>query len=323
MPANLSPQYYEAEESYRKAKTVEEKKAALQEMLSSIPKHKGTEKLQADIKSRLARLREESQKKKQAKGGYDPFNVEKQGAGQVVLLGYPNVGKSALLGAFSRAKVKIGDYPYTTSLPLAGMMPYEDTYVQVVDGPPVTSDSIPPGFLGTIREADALIIVVDASADECLDQLEGTLFLLQEKSVIDLSAEGEEVVAPQPFVIIASKIDLEGARDNLTLLRELKPEFEIHGVSVHGEGLPELKEIVFKMLKVIRVYGKAHGKPADLEQPFILKEGSTVLDFAEEIHKDFASKLKSALVWGSSRFDGQPVSRDYILHDKDIVELQM
>ena len=137
MPANLTPQYYSAEEAYKKAKTNEEKIAALKEMLAVIPKHKGTEKLQADIKSRMARLREEKGKKKQAKG-YNPFNVDKQGGGQVVLVGYPNTGKSALLGALSRAKAKVADYPYTTTMPLSGMMPYEDIYIQLVDGPPIT-----------------------------------------------------------------------------------------------------------------------------------------------------------------------------------------
>ncbi len=321
MPANLTPQYYDAEEAYKKAKTTEEKSDALKEMLSVIPKHKGTEKLQAEIKSRMARLREEGTKKKQAKG-FNPFSVEKQGAGQIVLVGYPNTGKSALLGALSRAKVKVADYPYTTSLPLSGMMPYEDTYVQIVDGPPVSADNIPPGFLGTIREADALILVIDASSDDCLEQLEGTLALLQEKQVIDLSKEGE-IIAPQPFLTVASKIDVAGAQDNLQLLREFKPDMKFYEVSVEGTGMGELKEIIFNILGVIRVYGKAPGKPADMKQPFILKKGSTILDLAEEVHRDFASNLKSALVWGSSRFDGQPVSKDYILHDKDIVELQM
>ncbi len=320
MPANLTPQYYSAEEAYKKAKTNEEKIAALKEMLAVIPKHKGTEKLQADIKSRMARLREEKGKKKQAKG-YNPFNVDKQGGGQVVLVGYPNTGKSALLGALSRAKAKVADYPYTTTMPLSGMMPYEDIYIQLVDGPPITADNIPPGFLGTIREADALILLIDASSDDCLEQYEGTLSIMQEKQVIDLSEEGE-FIAPQPFLVVASKLDANGALDNLQLLREFKPELTIHGVSVEGTGLPELKEEIFKILDIIRVYGKASGRPVDMERPFILKEGSTVIDFAEEIHKDFTQNLKSALVWGSSRYEGQPVSRDYILHDKDIVELQ-
>lgn len=322
MPANLTPQYHAAEEAYRRGKTVEEKINALQEMLAVIPKHKGTEKLQADIKSRLARLRDEGKKKKQSKG-FNPFNVEKQGAGQVVLVGYPNTGKSALVGALSRAKVKIANFPYTTSLPVSGMMPYEDTYIQLVDSPPITADNVPSGFLGTIREADALLIVVDAGSGDCLDQIEGCLTFLQEKDVIDLSEEGE-IIAPSPFLVVASKMDLPGAGENLELLRELNPGIEILEISVEtGRGLEDLKRRLFSILEVIRIYGKAQGKPVDMENPFILKNGSTVMVFAAGIHKDFPKKLKNALVWGSSRFDGQSVPRDYVLQDKDIVELQL
>ncbi|NLY38005.1 MAG: TGS domain-containing protein [Firmicutes bacterium] len=321
MPANLTPQYHAAEEKFRRAGTVEEKIKALQEMMAVIPKHKGTEKLQADIKRRIARLKEEGSRKKQTKG-FNPFGVEKQGAGQVVLVGYPNSGKSALVGALSRAKVKVADYPYTTTLPVTGMMPYQDIYIQLVDTPPVTPDNIPPGIIGTFREADALMLVIDASAPDCLDQLEGLLQLLQEREVIDLSEEGE-IIAPVPFLIAANKMDLPESAENLEILSELKPGLEITGISSTGIGLDDLKEKLFAVLDIIRVYGKATGRPADMDRPFILKRGSTVLDFAEAVHKDFPRKLKSALVWGSSRFDGQAVPRDYVLEDRDVVELQI
>jgi uncharacterized protein len=321
VPANLTQQYHKAEEQYRRAKTAEEKVKALQEMLAVIPKHKGTEKLQADIKSRIARFREEGKKKKQSRG-FNPFGVEKQGAGQVVLVGYPNSGKSALVGALSRAKVKVADYPFSTPLPVSGMMPYEDTYIQLVDTPPVSPDNIPPGIIGTFREADALILVVDASTGECLDQLDGLLQLLQERDVIDLSEEGE-IVAPIPFLVAGNKIDLPGADDNLAVLGELRPDLEIFGISSGGTGLELLKEKLFTVLEIIRIYGKAPGRPADMAQPFILKRGSTLIDFAELVHKDFPERLKSALVWGSTRFDGQAVPRDYVLGDRDVVELQL
>ena len=323
MPANLNQQYHNAEERYRQAKSAEDKIKALQEMMAVIPKHKGTEKLQADIKKRIARLKEEGQKKKQAKGGYNPFGVEKQGAGQIVLAGYPNCGKSSLVGALSRAKVKVADYPFSTVFPVSGMMPYQDTYVQLVDTPPLTPDNIPPGLMGTFREADALLIVIDAFAPECLEQVEGLLDLLQDREVIDLSEEGE-IIAPVPFMVAAAKYDLPGSADNLQAVRELRPDLEIMAVSVNdAETLKELKEKLFAVLKIIRIYGKAPGRPAEMEQPFILRKGSTVLDFAGMVHKDFPQKLKSALVWGSSRYGGQAVAREYILEDKDIVELQL
>lgn len=318
MPANLTPQYYAAEDKYRKARSPEEKAAALQEMLAVIPKHKGTEKLQADIKKRLAQLREEGQKKKQ-KGGFNPFHVEKQGAGQVVLAGFPNTGKSALVGALTRARVKVAEFPFTTSLPATGMMPYEDVLVQLVDTPPFTAWSMPAGLAGTFRNADALLIAVDLGVGECLEQLETALATLEERGIIDPSG-GSPVSLP--FLVLGMKSDLPGAQENLVVLRELYPACTITPVSIYDtEALQRLREETWRLLGVIRIYGKAPGKPPDMERPFILKAGSTVIDLAYEIHRDFPNRLKSALVWGSARFDGQPVARDYVLKDRDIVEL--
>jgi uncharacterized protein len=321
VPANLTPQYYTAEENYRQARSPEEKIKTLQEMLAVIPKHKGTERLQGDIKKRIARLKEEGSKKKQAKG-FNPFGVEKQGAGQAVLAGYPNTGKSSLVGVLSRAKVKIAEYPFSTALPVSGMMPYKDTFIQLVDTPPLSLDNIPSGLIGTFKEADILLIIVDASTADCLEQLEGLLQILQEREVIDLSEEGQ-IIAPVPFMVLANKIDQPGAEDNLQVLKELRPDLEIRPVSNTGIGLEGLKDRIFEALGIIRVYGKAAGRPVDTERPFILKQGSTVLDFAAQVHKDFPRKLKSALVWGSSKFDGQAVAREYVLEDGDIVELQL
>jgi len=213
LPANLNPQYYEAEEKYRRAKTPEERIQALEEMLKVIPKHKGTEKLQGDIKRKLARVREEGKKKKSTAKGHDPFGVEKQGAGQIVLAGYPNSGKSSLVASLTRAKLKVADYPYTTAIPATGMMPYKDTWVQLVDTPPLMEDNVPSGLIGTFKEADALLIIIDVSTAECLEQYEGIMKVLQEREVIDLSEEGE-IIAPVPFLVVANKIDYLDAEEN-------------------------------------------------------------------------------------------------------------
>ncbi len=322
MPANLNPQYYEAEEKYRRAKTPEERIQALEEMLKVIPKHKGTEKLQGDIKRKLARVREEGKKKKSTAKGHDPFGVEKQGAGQIVLAGYPNSGKSSLVASLTRAKLKVADYPYTTAIPATGMMPYKDTWVQLVDTPPLMEDNVPSGLIGTFKEADALLIIIDVSTAECLEQYEGIMKVLQEREVIDLSEEGE-IIAPVPFLVVANKIDYLDAEENLEVMKELMPGFDPPTVSVNGNGLEGLKDRLYNLLDVIRIYGKSSDRPADMERPFILKRGSTVLDFAGQVHKDFPEQLKSALVWGSSKFDGQAVAREYVLEDGDIVELQL
>jgi len=322
VPANLTPQYYEAEERFRRAQNTEEKIQALEEMLSVIPKHKGTEKLQADIKKRLSKVREEGKKKKSSSKGYDPFGVEKQGAGQIVLAGYPNSGKSSLVTSLTRAKVKVAEYPFTTALPATGMMPYKDTWVQLVDTPPLSVDNVPSGLIGTFKEADALLIVIDVSTAECLEQMDGLMQVLQEREVIDLSEEGE-IIAPIPYLVVANKIDHPDAQENLEVMQELMPGFSPLTVSSQGNNLEGLKEKLFEILDVIRVYGKPADREADMERPFILKRGGTVLDFAGQVHKDIPEQLKSALVWGSSKFDGQAVARDYVLEDGDIVELQL
>ncbi len=322
MPANLTPQYYEAEDRYRRAKTTDERIQALEEMLMVIPKHKGTEKLQGDIKKRLAKIREEGKKKKSTAKGYDPFGVEKQGAGQVVLAGYPNSGKSSMVTALTRAKLKVAEYPYTTAIPAMGMMPYKDTWIQLVDTPPLMEDNVPSGLIGTFKEADALLVIIDVSTAECLEQYEGLMKVLQDRDVIDLSKEGE-LIAPIPFLVVANKIDYREANENLEVMKDLMPDFDPLSVSINGKGLEELKERLYNLLDVIRIYGKSPDRPADMERPFILKRGSTVFDFAGQVHKDFPEQLKNALVWGSSKFDGQPVAREYVLEDGDVVELQL
>ncbi len=324
MPANLTPQYYSAEDQYKAASTPEEKMVALREMLSTIPKHKGTEKLQADIKKRMAVTKKDGQKKK-SKSTFNPFHVEKQGAGQIVLVGFPNVGKSSLVTALTRAKIKVADYPYTTTLPVSGMVHYEDTLIQLVDTPPITPELIPPGIIGTYRAADALLVIIDAQTGECLDQLDGCLDLLIERNIITPPGE-EKNPGTLPYLILANKSELPGSKDNLEVIHELKPEIEIVPVSSlqdNPENQEKIKKLFFEMLDVIRIYSKTPGKPANMEKPFTLKRGGTILDFAHAVHRDFPSKIKNALLWGSSRFDGQSVPKDYMLQDKDIVELQI
>ena len=330
MPANLTPQYHAAEEAYRKASTLEEKIEALQEMLAVIPKHKGTEKLQADIKRRLAKLRDEGEKKAKS-SRFNPFFVEKQGAGQAVLVGYPNVGKSTLLAALTKAKPKIADFPFTTSVPLAGMMPYKDILIQLIDTPPLNADGAPTGLLNVLRGGDLLLVAVDAGSDECLEQIEGTLSFLSEKRIIGTAGEkaSENETWPSgrgyiPYLVIINKMDLPGSKDNVDILKELLPEVPFICISAAEEKeLYSLKEQIFRSLNIIRVYTKAPGKQPDMDTPFVLKKGDTVLDLAYNIHRDFPKLLKNARVWGSAKFEGQSVARDYTLEDGDIVELNV
>lgn len=329
MPANLTPEYYAAEEAFKKASSIEEKIEALQEMLSVIPKHKGTEKLQGDLRRRLSKLREESQKKPQ-KSTYNPFLIEKQGAGQVVMVGHPNTGKSSLITALTRAKAKVANYPFSTTIPLAGMIPYENIHIQLIDTPPYIPAGTPAGLLDAVRRGDMLLVLIDSSSDECLEQLEETLSFLEEKKVIrkvdeeDTEDEESTGVKYLPYLLVANKADIADSEANMEIIAELKPHLSLLPISAAQEiGLEELKRAIYEKLEIIRVYTKAPGKEPDLEEPFVLKKGKTVLDLAESIHRDFPERLKNARVWGSAKFDGQAVPREHILEDGDIVELNI
>lgn len=330
LPANLTPQYYTAEEAYRKAATLEEKIEALQEMLAVIPKHKGTEKIQGDLKRRLSKLREAGEKKAQT-ARFNPFYIEKQGAGQVILVGYPNVGKSSLVAALTRAQPKIAAFPFTTTLPLAGMMPYKDILIQLVDTPPLSADGAPSELLNTLRGGDLLLVVLDMSSDECLEQAEGTLSFLLDKKVIKKTGGNtpEDETAPGnrkyiPYLVIGNKCDQPQSEENIHILKELLPELSLISVSTKEKtGLVLLKEKVYQGLDIIRVYTKAPGKQPDLQTPFVIKNGSTVLDLAYNIHRDFPQLFKNARVWGSAKFEGQTVAREYILEEGDIVEINI
>ena len=323
MPANLTPIYYKAEENFKNAVSVADKIAALEEMLAVIPKHKGTEKIQADLKRRLSKLREEGLKKAKS-GPKDPFFIERQGAGQAVLFGCPNTGKSSLLAGLTRAKPKIAEYPFTTALPLAGMMPYQDILIQMVDTPPLTEEIVPEGLTGALRNADLLLIVVDAGSDGCLEQLAVCFdFLLNKKILAEETVPGRRIIPRSRCLVLANKADLPEAGENIQILRELgPPELALLSVSAaDGTGLEPLRERLFELLEIIRVYTKIPGKPPDLKTPFILKKGGSVLDLAASIHRDLPRLMKNAKVWGSARYDGQSVNKDYLLQDRDVVEI--
>lgn len=336
MPANLTPQYYVAEEAYRRATTLEGKIEALQEMLAVIPKHKGTEKIQGNIKRRLSKLREAGEKKSKT-ATFNPYFIEKQGAGQAILIGYPNVGKSSLVAALTRAQPKIADFPFTTTLPLAGMMPYKNILIQLVDTPPLTADGLPSELLNTLQNGDLLLIVLDMGSDECLEQAEGTLSFLWNKKLISAEKGEEEPTVEKtgiepgqiqpkhaPYLVIGNKCDHPHSEENTQILHELLPGLPLINISAQEKtGLSLLKNKIYQKLDIIRVYTKAPGEEPDLRAPFVLKNGCTVLDLAYNIHRDFPQLLRSARVWGSSKFEGQTVAREYVLEEGDIVEINV
>lgn len=328
MPTNLPPEYFEVEKRFRAAKSPAEKVALLEELISTVPKHKGTDHLRADLRRRLSQLRAEARSKKGASRRESIFRIEREGAGQVVVVGPANVGKSALVAALTNATPEVADYPYTTWEPTPGMMPVEDIQIQLVDTPPLDRDYVEQELLDLIRRSDLILLVVDLQTDP-LGQLEETLAILRENRIVpdhwrDRYDEDERVTF-KPFLVLANKADDEQSDELFELfcqlLEEQLPCLPVSAAT--GRNLERFKRAVFENLDIIRVYAKPPGKDPDFSAPFILKKGSTVQDLAGKVHKDFLEKLTAARVWGSAEFDGQMVQRDYVLHDGDVVELRI
>jgi ribosome-interacting GTPase 1 len=324
MPANLTPEYLNAEQRFKSAKTTPEKIEALEEMQATIPKHKGTEKMQADIKRRLAKLRNEQSKRPASRVGL-LYKVDKEGAGQLALVGPPNSGKSALIRALTHATPEVADYPFTTRAPQPGMMAFEDIQFQLVDLPPVHPELHESWVYQIIRNADATLLVVDLGDPDLLEDLETTLAEMVKAKVHLGRGPMPEVVGwlQKRTLLVGSKRDRSGAGNDLEILRELYGErFDILAVSAEtGEGLDALRHAVFELLDLVRVYTKAPGHKLEKTPPYVLRRGSHLVDLAAMVHHDFVAQLKYARVWGHGKFEGQRVNRDYVLADKDIVEL--
>ncbi len=323
MPANLSPEFHRAEERLRAAKTIAEKVDALEEMLRVIPKHKGTDHMQADLKSRIAKLRKEGGKKG-SKSGFS-YIVPREGAGQVALAGPPNSGKSSLVRALTRATPAVGDYPFTTREPVPGMMPFEDIAFQLVDLPPVSGQHTEPWVFDLVRYADLVWVVVDGERaiegfDECRRVLEGHNVGLYPAGAVP---RYDTAAVQKKALVVLTGLDVPGVAETVPVVEDLlEGRWRVAGVSsVDGTGLADLARRTFEAFGIIRVYTKQPGKPRDDSAPFALARGATVGDLAERIHKDLAETMTFARIWGASAFDGQSVQKDHVLAEGDIVEV--
>ncbi|MEW5947266.1 MAG: TGS domain-containing protein [bacterium] len=327
MPANLTPQYLEAEKRFRTAKSRDEKIAALEEMLALIPRHKGTEKMQADIKSRLSKLR--TSKDRGGARRKDAFHVPRDGAGQVIVIGPANSGKSLLVHKLTGAQTQSAPYPFTTTRPVPGMMPFENIMIQLVDTPVAATGHPPAAVVNMLRNADMALLVADAASNDPVGQTLDVVAAVGKMHVILGSSPPVTVREPaevwKKTLLTVNKCDAQEEDLIFELVKEeLGARFECTAVSAQtARGLENLKKEIFLRLEVVRVYSKEPGRPPDLGAPFVLPRGSTLMDLAELVHKDFAERLTFARVWGSGKFDGQKVQRDYVLSDRDIVELHL
>lgn len=327
MPTNLPPQYFEAERAFRQARTPADKIEALETMLAVMPKHKGTDHLKADLRARIAKLTQEAQRQSAGGSRAQLYDVRKEGAGQLAIVGLPNVGKSSLLAALTDARPRVADFPFTTQLPQPAMMRVENVHVQLVDLPPIVPEATPPWLRALIRQADLLLLVVEASAD-VLTEWETLLTELRRLRIEPIAPGGEtpeqpEAICKQAFVLV-TKADQPDASEALDLLElDLDGRLPILAVSAtDGRGLEDLRRRALAALAVIRVYTRPPGKPVDRTRPFVLKRGSTIEDLADLIHHELRAKLKYALLWGSSgKYGGQRIGRHHELEDEDVVEL--
>jgi ribosome-interacting GTPase 1 len=329
MPTNLPADYYNAEERFRSATSQEDKVKYLEEMLSTIPKHKGTDHLRADLRKKLSKLRTATTSKKTTKKQVSPYHINKEGAGQIVIIGTTNAGKSTLVAAQTNANPEVSEVPFTTWNPMPGMMAIDNIQVQLIDTPPFSEDYIDPEFLNLIRRVDLVLIMIDL-LENPVQQLEFIHQKLLENRIAPAylkdQVESEGFLLSVPGLILVNKYDSSEYEEYFQIFQELLDEDYpmIPASAKTGHNLEALKKEIFEELGIIRVYSKAPGKEADLSAPFVAEKGILLSDFAGKVHKDFQENLKSAKIWGTSAdFPGQMVSRDHVLEDEDVVELQI
>jgi hypothetical protein len=328
MPINLPPEALAAEKRYRAASSPAEKISTLEVFLATIPKHKGTDKLRADLRRKLSQLKAEAQTRKRPGKRDITYVIDPEGAAQVVVIGPTNVGKSALVVALTNAAPEVSDTPYTTWKPTPGMMAVENVQIQLVDTPPLDREYVEPQLMDLIRRSDLMLLVTDLEADP-IQQLEEMVALLEEHRIVPqrCQAQHEEPdrLTVKPAVLLVNKADDTETDDLYHICCDLiDDEWPMLAVSAATHrNLDRLRWAVYDQLGIIRVYSKVPGKDPDLTVPFVLKTGSTVADFAAKVHRDFYLQLRTARVWGSGAFEGQMVGRDHPLHEGDIVELRI
>jgi ribosome-interacting GTPase 1 len=332
VPANLSPEYKAAEAAFRKTREPRERLECLREMLRVIPKHKGTERLQADIKARIKDLTEELEGGRKGGGHGGPsLVVRPEGAAQVALLGPPNAGKSSLFARLTHVAARVAPYPFTTQFPEPGMLEYLDVHFQLVDLPAVSPEHPVPWLGGALQTADAAMLVIDLNEPSCLEQTQGVQAVLGRSRVTlterwdrELAGEEDPFSIRLPTRLDANKADLETDHEaELQTFRELSglafPALAVSATT--GFGTESLGAWLFEHMGIVRIYTKAPGHAADKGRPFTIRRGQTVGDVARLIHKDLERSFKYARVWGRSGFDGQHVGHEHALADGDVLEL--
>ncbi|GAB6943632.1 OBG GTPase family GTP-binding protein [Vulcanisaeta sp. JCM 14467] len=254
MPANLPPEAKAKWLKVMEAKTPEEKLKALEEFLSTVPKHKGTENLVHWARRRMAQLRREIEerrvKERSLRSGGINIYVEKEGDAQVVVIGPPSSGKSSLLRCLTNVKVEPDDIPFSSMEPIPGMFIYGNVYFQLVKLPSINiydvDSDVNSMALSMIRNADSAIVILDASSD-VEAQYNALKSMLRENGIY--------IVKPRGFVTIERRptggIQVVGKLVNGTAedVKKLLVSYGINNalVMINGEAtLDDVEESIFK-----------------------------------------------------------------------------
>ncbi|MBL1214558.1 MAG: TGS domain-containing protein [Ignavibacteriae bacterium] len=328
MPTNLPPEYFEAEKRFKDSVTPEEKTQALEELISRIPKHKGTDKLRAEYRKKLSKFKSQSQSKKNTAKHDSHFKIEKEGDGRIVVVGAANVGKSSLVSYLTNAEPEVSEAPYSTWVPTPGILEFKGIHLQLIDTPPIDRNYIEPEFVDLLKSADLILLMVDLQAFP-IPQFQQTVEVLESNRIFARIKKTDSADPRNyfiPIVVLVNKDDTEGFDEDFEVLNELLKEegWAVLPISIKaGRNIDEAEQFIIRELEMIRIYSKPPGEEPDLTQPFVLHSGSTLEEFAAKVHRDFAKNLKSAKLWGKRVHDGQMVGRDHILYDGDIVELHI
>jgi ribosome-interacting GTPase 1 len=328
MPTNLPPDFYKAEKYFKEATTPEEKAASLEELLKTIPKHKGTDKLRAEYRRKLSKLKSQAQSKKKISRHESHFHIEKEGDGRVVVIGTANVGKSALVGKLTHASPEVSDSPFSTWVPTPGMLIYNGVHLQLLDTPAIDRDYIEPELIDLIKHSNLILLLLDLQAYP-IQQFQKSLEVLENHKIYSYHKKSKDADKRDyfvPIVIAVNKDDGESLDEEFDVLNELLKEegWVLLPVSVkENRNISEMMQFIIREMRIIRVFSKRPHEDADMNQPFILHSDSNVGEFAQKVHKDFLVNLKSAKVWGTGVRDGQTVGKDHLLHDGDVVELHI
>lgn len=242
----------------------------------------------------------------------DSLAIPRQGDAQIVLLGPPNAGKSSLLRALCGRQVAVGDYPFTTLRPIAATALINHAHIQLVEIPGLIEGAhLGRGggkqLLACARNADGLIYVLPLDSDG----IAGLQTVMQEVGQLALEL---------PPLLVCTKRDLPGADAAWQAAQSMFPEYQLLAVSAStGEGLEALVAAIWEMSGLMRVFPRRNNQS---DTPFILRQGSTLRDFAGAVHREIAGRISKGRVWGqSARFPGQLVSPEHVLQDGDQVEI--